>query len=198
MDRFLVAAESSNISSLIVINKIDLDENSIAGEWKNLYEIIGYKLFLTSAESSTGLSELEESILNKKNLFWGHSGVGKSSILNKMFPNLNLKIGKVSDYSSRGKHTTVTATMIEVKENTFVIDTPGLREVDPYGIQKQDLGHYFIEFENYINECKFNTCTHHHEPGCAVINAVNKELISVERYDSYLRMLDTIEEDINF
>ena len=121
MDRFLVAAESSNISSLIVINKIDLDENSIAGEWKNLYEIIGYKLFLTSAESSTGLSELEESILNKKNLFWGHSGVGKSSILNKMFPNLNLKIGKVSDYSSRGKHTTVTATMLEVKEKTFVI-----------------------------------------------------------------------------
>jgi ribosome biogenesis GTPase len=198
LDRFLVAAESSNINSLIVINKIDLDKNSIAGEWKKLYEEIGYKVFLTSAENAKGLSELEESILNKKNLFWGHSGVGKSSMLNKMFPHLNLKIGEVSDYSSKGKHTTVTANMIKVNENTFVIDTPGLREVDPYGIQKINLGHYFIEFESFISECKFNTCTHHHEPGCAVIDAVEKELISVERYDSYLRMLDTIEEDINF
>ncbi len=198
LDRFLVAAESSNINSLIVINKIDLDKNSIAGEWKNLYEKIGYKVFLTSAENSKSLSELEESILNKKNLFWGHSGVGKSSILNKMFPNLNLKIGEVSDYSSKGKHTTVTAKMIKVKEDTFVIDTPGLREIDPYGIQKIDLGHYFIEFESFISECKFNTCTHHHEPGCGVVDAVEKELVPIERYDSYLRMLDTIEEDINF
>jgi ribosome biogenesis GTPase len=198
LDRFLVSAESSNINSLIVINKIDLDEDSISEDWKALYEKIGYKVFLTSAVTKIGFAELEKSILNKKNLFWGHSGVGKSSILNKMFPGLDLKIGEVSDYTSKGKHTTVTASMIEVKENTFVIDTPGLREIDPYGIQKHDLGHYFIEFEEYINECKFNTCTHHHEPGCAVIDAVERELISVERYDSYLRMLDTIEDDINF
>ena len=198
LDRFLVAAESSNISPLIIINKIDLDENSIAEEWKYLYEKIGYKVFLTSAETNTGLKELNQSILGKLNLFWGHSGVGKSTILNTMFPKLNLKVGEVSDYTSKGKHTTVTASLIRVKMNTFVIDTPGLREIDPYGIQKQDLGHYFIEFEKYINDCKFNTCTHHHEPGCAVIDAVEKETISCERYDSYLRLLETIEEDINF
>jgi len=198
LDRFLITAESSHIYSIIVINKIDLDERSIAREWKNLYEKIGYDVFLTSAESNSGIKELEDSISNKKNLFLGHSGVGKSSILNKMFPDLNLKIGEVSDYSLKGKHTTVTATMIKVKENTFLIDTPGLREIDPYGIKKIDLGHYFIEFKDFISECKFNTCTHHHEPGCGVIDAVEKELISVERYDSYLRILDTIEEDINF
>jgi ribosome biogenesis GTPase len=198
LDRFLITAESSQINSIIVINKIDLDENSIALKWKNLYEKIGYNVFLTSVESNSGINDLEYSILNKKNLFGGHSGVGKSSILNKMFPNLDLKIGRVSNYSLKGKHTTVTAKMIKVKENTFVIDTPGLREVDPYGIQKQDLGHYFIEFKNFISECKFNTCTHHHEPGCGVIDAVEKQLISIERYDSYLRILETIEEDINF
>lgn len=198
LDRFLVAAESSNINPLIIINKIDLDENSIAGDWKILYKNIGYKVFLTSVETSTGFSKLEKSLINKKNLFWGHSGVGKSSILNKLYPALNLKIGEVSDFSLKGKHTTVTATMIEVKENTFVIDTPGLREIDPYGIQKIDLGHYFIEFKDFIATCKFNTCTHHHEPGCGIIDAVEKELISVDRYNSYLRLLDTIEEDINF
>ncbi|MBT8379462.1 MAG: ribosome small subunit-dependent GTPase A [Ignavibacteria bacterium] len=198
LDRFLVASESSSINPIIVINKTDLDNNSISEKWNDLYEKIGYKVYLTSVYTNTGIRELQKSISNKKNLFWGHSGVGKSSILNKMFPGLNLKIGEVSDYNSKGKHTTVTANMIKVKGNTFVIDTPGLREIDPYGIQKQDLGHYFIEFDNYMNDCKFNTCTHHHEPGCAIIDAVEKKFISVERYDSYLRMLDTIEEDINF
>ena len=88
--------------------------------------------------------------------------------------------------------------MIKVKDNTFVIDTPGLREIDPYGIQKIDLGHYFIEFKNFISNCKFNTCTHFHEPGCGVIDALEKGLITTERYDSYLRILETIEEDIIF
>ena len=99
LDRFLITAESSHINSIIVINKIDLDERSIARGWKILYEKIGYDVLLTSAESNSGIKELENSISNKKNLFWGHSGVGKSSILNKMYPDLNLKIGKVSDYS---------------------------------------------------------------------------------------------------
>lgn len=198
LDRFLAAAESSHLNVIIVLNKIDLDESGFVDEWKKLYEGIGYKFFLTSAETNQGLELLMKEISGKKNLFWGHSGVGKSSLLNKMFPQLTLKIGEVSQYSSKGTHTTVTSILIKVDRDTYIIDTPGIREIDPYGIRKSDLGHYFIEFGNYINSCKFNTCTHHHEPGCAVIEAVENNLIAPERYDSYLRILDTIEDDMNF
>ena len=198
LDRFLVAAESSYLNITIVINKIDLDESGISEKWTQLYEKLGYKIILTSIKTDKGISLLKKEIQGAKNLFWGHSGVGKSSLLNKMFPDLNLKIGEVSQFSSKGTHTTVTSVLIKVEENTFIIDTPGIREIDPYGIRKADLGHYFIEFANYINECKFSTCTHHHEPGCKVIEAVSKELITEKRYDSYLRILDTIEDDLNF
>ena len=198
LDRFLVAAESSHLNVTIVLNKIDLDQSEFASEWKNLYEAIGYKFILTSAETNAGISSLKEALKDAKNLFWGHSGVGKSSLLNKMYPELNLKIGEISQFSSKGTHTTVTSVMIKVDENTFIIDTPGIREIDPYGIRKSDLGHYFIEFGKYINKCKFSTCTHHHEPGCAVIQAVEENDIAEERYDSYLRILDTIEDDLNF
>jgi len=198
LDRFLAAVESSHLKVIIVMNKIDLDETGISADWKNLYEGIGYRFILTSAETNVGISLLKEELRDAKNLFWGHSGVGKSSLLNKLYSELNLKIGEISQFSSKGTHTTVTSVMIKVEENTFIIDTPGIREIDPYGIRKSDLGHYFVEFVDYINTCKFNTCTHHHEPGCAVIAAVENNLISTERYDSYLRILDTIEDDLNF
>ena len=115
-----------------------------------------------------------------------------------MYPNLNLKVGEISSYTSKGIHTTVTSIMIFVGDDTYIIDTPGVREIDPFGIRKEDLGHYFKEFINFISKCRFNTCTHHHEPGCAVINAVENGDISGERYDSYLRILDTVEKDMNF
>jgi ribosome biogenesis GTPase len=198
LDRFLIAAESSHLGVIIILNKIDLDENSIAVGWKKLYERIGYKFILTSCETDEGIKLLKKEILGTKNLFWGHSGVGKSTLLNQMYPILKFRTGEVSQFSSKGTHTTVTTVMKKVDTDTFIIDTPGLREVDPYGIRNSDLGHYFIEFGNHINKCKFSTCTHHHEPGCAVIDAVENNLISMERYDSYLRMLDTIEDDINF
>jgi ribosome biogenesis GTPase len=198
LDRFLITAESSRLNTIIALNKIDLDDSALSDKWKKLYEDIGYKIILTSIKNGDGIISLKEDILNSRNLFWGHSGVGKSSLLNKMFPGLQLKIGEVSKFSSKGTHTTVTAVMKKVEKNTFIIDTPGIREIDPYGIRKSDLGHYFIEFMNYITNCKFNTCTHHHEPGCSVIDAVQKGSISEERYESYLRMLDTIEDDINF
>jgi ribosome biogenesis GTPase len=198
LDRFLVAAESSYLNIIIVLNKIDLDESVISEKWERLYQKLGYKIILTSVNSNEGISSLKNEIRGVKNLFWGHSGVGKSSLLNKMFPELKLKIGEVSKFSSKGTHTTVTSVLIKVEENTFIIDTPGIREIDPYGIRKADLGHYFIEFADYINKCKFSTCTHHHEPGCEIIKAVNQGLIAEERYDSYLRILDTIEDDINF
>ncbi len=155
-----------------------------------MYSEIGYKVIVTSKKTGTGLDELKRKLPGNKNLFWGQSGVGKSSILNAIYPQLNLKTGEISNYTSKGTHTTVTSNLFFVGENTFIIDTPGIR--------KEDLGHYFIEFADYINQCRFNTCTHQHEPGCAVVEAVNKGLITEERYDSYLRILETIEEDINF
>jgi ribosome biogenesis GTPase len=198
LDRLLIMGETAHIPLSIIINKVDLDVNGTIKEWKDLYDSIGYKVFITSTISNQGLNDLRKSLQGKKNLFFGHSGVGKSSLLNKLFPELELKVGKISGFTDKGTHTTVTSTMIQIDEETFVIDTPGIREIEPFGIRKEDLGYYFIEFSEYINECKFNTCTHYHEPGCAVIEAVEKGAISLHRYESYLRILETIEEDINF
>jgi ribosome biogenesis GTPase len=198
VDRFLVACESSGLNVTIIINKIDLDENSLHKRWKDLYTKIGYNVIATSVKKDIGLDELKEKLPGNKNLFWGQSGVGKSSILNSLFPQLNLRVGEISNFTSKGTHTTVTSNLFYVGENTFIIDTPGVREIDPYGIKKEDLGHYFVEFAEFINQCRFNTCTHNHEPGCAVTEAVKNGLISEERYDSYLRILETIEDYINF
>ncbi|UCH66842.1 MAG: ribosome small subunit-dependent GTPase A [Ignavibacterium sp.] len=198
VDRFLVGAESAHLDSQIIINKSDLMADDEIIFWKDLYEKIGYKVLITSAVTNEGLNEVKEILSKKKSLFWGQSGVGKSSILNILYPHLNLKIGKISKYDGKGTHTTVTSSMIQVEDNTFIIDTPGLREIDPYGIKKEDLGHYFVDFTDYLKECRFNTCTHYHEPDCGVISAVENGNIDEFRYDSYLRLLDTIEEDIIF
>ncbi len=198
IDRLLVAGESSHLNCIIIINKADLDDEDEIKNWVNLYKDLGYQTFITSIITKQGLPELNETLLGKKNIFWGQSGVGKSSILNCLYPFLNLKVGEISYYSEKGIHTTVTSTMIKVEDDTFIIDTPGIREIDPFGIRKEDLGHYFIEFSEYIPACRFNTCTHHHEPECAVIEAVENGEINLHRYESYLRILDTIEEDIIF
>lgn len=153
---------------------------------------------LTSTVNKNGLGDLKNELSNKISLLWGHSGVGKSSILNNIYPELNLRTGSISSFTDKGKHTTVTAEMIKVEDEAYIIDTPGIREVEPYGIRKEDLGHYFPEFLPYLNECKFNTCTHHHEPGCAVMKAAEEDKISLYRYESYLKILETIEEDIIF
>ena len=194
LDRILVAGESSHLNINIIINKIDLDKDNIINTWKNLYKEIGYKVFTTSVIFNKGIDKLKNVLDGKKNLFFGQSGVGKSSLLNKMFPYLNLKTGKISGFTDRGVHTTVTSIMIKVNPATYIIDTPGIRELAPFGIMKQDLSYYFIEFSKFIKNCKFNTCTHSHEPGCSVYEAVQNGDISAERYDSYLRILETIEE----
>lgn len=195
LDRILVIAESSSVMPVIVINKIDLDKNKI-DSWISLYESIGYRVIKTSVTQKRGFGELYETLTGKTSIVWGASGVGKSSLLNALFPGLNLRVGDISSYSNKGTHTTVTTSMIEVSGGTFVIDTPGIREIDPYGIKKEDLAHYFIDFNPYINDCRFNTCTHHHEPACAVIAAVENGYISCERYESYISILDTVEDDM--
>ncbi|HEY6906501.1 MAG TPA: GTPase RsgA, partial [Ignavibacteriaceae bacterium] len=108
------------------------------------------------------------------------------------------RTGIISSFTDKGTHTTVTAEMIKVEPETYIIDTPGIREIEPYGMRKEDLGHFFPEFRPYISSCKFNSCIHDHEPGCSVIEAVEADKISIYRYESYLRILDTIEDDIIF
>ena len=198
VDRFIVASESSSITCNIIINKIDLDDTKTFLKWKKIYEDIGYNVFLTSTISGHGFESLYQSLNGKINLLWGHSGVGKSSLLNSLYPSLNLKVDLISSFNQKGKHTTVTNFLIKVEKDTYIIDTPGIREIDPFGIQRQDLGYYFREFKEFTSGCKFSTCTHNHEPGCMVIEAVQSGKISEIRYNSYLRILETIEEDIVF
>ena len=198
LDRFLITAESAHIKSVITINKSDLINNDEIKNWVDLYKNLGYPVIVTSAVTKNGIEELKKTLPDKITLFWGQSGVGKSTLLNILFPQLDLKVGDISESTKKGVHTTVTSIMIPLDENTFVIDTPGVREIDPYGIRKEDLSHYFPDFEEYLSNCKFNTCTHLHEPDCGVIDAVEKGEIAFERYDSYLRILNTIEEDLLF
>ncbi|MHC1738642.1 MAG: ribosome small subunit-dependent GTPase A [Ignavibacteriaceae bacterium] len=198
IDRFLVAVESSHIEPVIVINKMDLDTDNLGDDFINAYRDIGYTVIPASTVDNRGIDELKLMLKNKKTIFWGQSGVGKSSVINTLYPGLDLVIGEISSFNQKGKHTTVTSTMIPAEEGTFIIDTPGIREIDPFGIRKQDLGHYFIDFLPYINACKFSTCTHNHEPDCAVEQAVRDGEIHDFRYESYLRLLETIEEDMNF
>jgi len=198
VDRFLVTCGCCSVNPVLIINKSDLDSKNEIEHWKNFYEKTGYKVIVTSTINTFNISELKNFLSGNVSLFWGQSGVGKSSLLNILFPELKLKTADISRLTSKGTHTTVTSQMFASDENTFIIDTPGVREIEPYGIRKGDLGHYFIEFKNFISDCKFHTCTHEHEPGCAVQSAVADGKISELRYDSYLRMLATIEEDIHF
>jgi ribosome biogenesis GTPase len=196
LDRIITSGESSNIRIVIVINKIDLDKERVSNYWRDIYENIGYKVILTSKLNIDSMDALKQELKNHISLFCGQSGVGKSTILNLIDPSLNLKVGEISEATGKGTHTTVTALMEKINDDTYLVDTPGIREFDPYGISRENLGHYFIEFGQYLRDCKFNTCTHHHEPGCAVIEAVSAGKISEERYQSYLNLLDSVEDDM--
>lgn len=197
LDRVIVSAESSKIDFFIVINKIDLDPK-LSVEWEQFYKKLGYNVLRVSAIDGSFIADLKNKLSGGINIFWGQSGVGKSSLLNRMFPHFDFKIGKISNSTNKGIHTTVTGELKNVDENTFIIDTPGIRELDPYGITKESLSHYFKEFIPYMHDCKFNTCIHDHEPDCAIINAVEKGIITIERYQSYLNLLKTIEDDMNY
>lgn len=194
LDRFLVTAASCKIAVTIIINKIDLDEDGEHEFWYQVYENLGYDILTVSAHRGDGIEQLKARFDEGTFLFWGPSGVGKSTLLNTCFPQLDLKTAEISEWSKKGTHTTVTSEMYEIDDSLFIVDTPGIREIEPYGLQKIDLGHYFVEFEDYIHDCKYNTCTHVHEPGCAVLEAVENEEILAERYESYVRLLETIED----
>ncbi len=198
VDRMIVIAESSKVEFALIINKIDLANEEEIKKWEKLYSELGYRVITTSVEQAENIEIDKELISDKTTLLWGQSGVGKSSIINAIAPNINLKVGEISDFSGKGRHTTVTSRLIRLENATEIIDTPGVRELEPFGIRKEDLGHYFVEFAEFIPECKFNSCTHFHEPACAVRKALADGKITHERYESYLNLLQTVEEDIIF
>lgn len=203
VDRFLVTCARDEIAAGIVLNKIDLldDEDSGASlveiEWFiDLYTSLGYPVVPVSTLNDGGAEPLEEVLAGRTSLFTGASGVGKTSLLNAVAPGMDLRVGEVSDRTLKGKHTTTFATMYPLPGAAgFVIDTPGIREFGVTSLEPHDLGHYFPEFEALLPDCRFAPCTHDHEPGCAVKEAVNEELVALSRYQSYLSMLEGLRDE---
>ena len=197
IDRFLITSEAYQIPSILVFNKSDLyqeKELEKFAEVKSIYEAIGYKVMGMSIEKNTGVEEVKNLLKNKSTLLSGHSGVGKSSFINIIFPELQLKTQDVSGWSGKGLHTTTFAEMFNLSFGGRIIDTPGIRELGLVDIPKQELSHYFPEMRALINDCQFNNCMHINEPGCAVKKAVQANVIHIDRYISYCNILDKIEE----
>lgn len=197
IDRFLVTCEAYHVPALIIFNKTDLyrkKEEARFEELKKVYTQTGYRIFRMSVEKEEGLEEVKAALQGRTTLMSGHSGVGKSSFLNKLFPSFRLKTQGVSGWSGKGMHTTTFAEMFDLPEGGRVIDTPGMREFGIVDISKQELSHYFPEMRALISECQFNNCMHINEPGCAVKIALGDGLIDAERYISYLNILDSFDE----
>jgi ribosome biogenesis GTPase len=161
---------------------------------KDIYEGVGYKVILASVVNGEGIEEVKEMLVNKTTLLSGHSGVGKSSLINAIFPQLSLKTKEVSEWSGKGMHTTTFAEMFDLPLGGKVIDTPGVREFGLVDIEKKELSHYFPEMRVRLNDCQFNNCMHINEPGCAIKTALNDGQIAVDRYVSYMTILDTMED----
>lgn len=196
IDRFLVAAESFRIPALLVFNKSDMwgdAEVELLKEFELVYRDIGTDFITVSAKGGDNLRELKEKLSNKKSLFAGHSGVGKSSIINKLSDQVNQKTAEVSTFANKGTHTTTFAEMFEIVSGTYVIDTPGIKELGLMDIFDEEISHFFPEMRALFGECKFYNCTHIHEPNCAVIQAVESGQISISRYESYLSMMEGID-----
>lgn len=197
VDRFLVTAEAYHIPAVLVFNKADVyrkKEKEQFDHLKKMYESAGYKVVLASTVTGEGVEEIKTLLKEKVTLISGHSGVGKSSLINAIFPEKNLKTKEVSGWSGKGMHTTTFAEMFDLPFGGKIIDTPGIRELGLVDISKQELSHYFPEMRNVLQNCQFNNCLHVEEPGCAIKAAVDAGKIYADRYVSYLNILGSIEE----
>jgi ribosome biogenesis GTPase len=189
IDRFLATAEAYSIPAVLIFNKLDLFNEEgleILGEYKAIYEHIGYPCYTVSALEGTNILQIEGLLKDKTTLFSGHSGVGKSSLINVLLPGRSIKTGEISEASDKGQHTTTFAEMHILPYGGYLIDTPGIRELGIFDIRPEELGHYFREMRNLMNQCRFNNCRHINEPGCAVIKGVENGEIEISRYESYL------------
>lgn len=199
IDRFLATAEAYNVPAVIVINKVDLladdEEKEYLEAVKMLYETIGYKVIKMNALKGEGVDELKSELIGRTTLLSGNSGVGKSSIINCVLPGLNLKTGSVSESHHTGMHTTTFSEMFELPEGGCVIDTPGVKGFGTIDFDKAEVAHYFKEIFAVSADCRYNNCTHTHEPGCAVLAAVENHYISQSRYSSYLNILEDSVDD---
>jgi ribosome biogenesis GTPase len=192
IDRFLVAAEAFRIPTKIIFNKCDLYNakcEEMHAQFSKLYTKIGYECIEASAVTQMGISRIKEAMQGNTSLFCGQSGVGKSSIINVLEPSLNLKMGDLSRYNNKGKHTTTFAEMFPLAFGGFIIDTPGIKEFGLIEYEKEEVSHYFPEMLQLLDKCKFNNCTHTHEPECAVKQALNEGKIAQSRYFNYLSII---------
>ena len=196
IDRFLLTAEAYHVPAIIVVNKMDIlkpkDQRKYA-HWQEMYGKAGYRIFPIVALDPESVKALEEILQGKTTLFSGHSGVGKSTLINQLIPNIELKTTEVSEWSGKGQHTTTFAEMFDLPFGGNIIDTPGVKEFGLIDIEKEELSHYFPEMRRKLNECKFNNCLHINEPGCAVKEAVGAKEIAEERYESYMTIMDSID-----
>jgi ribosome biogenesis GTPase len=193
IDRFLATAEAYQVPVKLIFNKIDRyhgEDKDLLDALIHLYTIIGYPCLKICAKTGEGLDELKAELKNKITLFSGHSGVGKSTLINKLVPGVDLRTGDISEYHNKGMHTTTFSEMIQLPQGGYLIDTPGIKGFGPIEMQDTEISHYFPEIFKVSEECRFNNCTHRHEPGCAVLKAVANHEISQSRYKSYLSILE--------
>jgi len=191
IDRFLVVAEANELPAALCINKVDLVGLEAAQELFGIYERIGYPVIYASAVDGYGIDALRDFLTDQVTVVTGPSGVGKSSLLNAVHPDFQLRTGELRDFADKGKHTTRAAQllMLPLGEESYVADTPGIRELGIFDLDPANLQFYFVEMKPYLHNCRYPTCTHNHEPDCAVRAAVENGEIALERYDSYLRLL---------
>lgn len=200
IDRFIAAAESFHIPVKIVLNKTDLireKEQDQADYLKAVYNQLGYTVIEASTVTGQGIAIIRETLRDKTTLVTGHSGVGKSTIVNAINAELNLKTGKISEKWGKGMHTTTFATMFEIMPDSFIIDTPGIKEFMLLQVEPEEVSGYFTDIKQYAEGCQFNNCLHRNEPNCAVKEAVENAKIAPTRYENYLNIIDNIR-DINY
>lgn len=193
IDRFLAGAEAYRVPVVLVFNKTDLlndDERHYQQQMVTLYETIGYPCVEISAETGMGIDQLQTLLKQKVTLVSGNSGVGKSTLINAIIPHADQRTAEISNAHGTGMHTTTFSEMIELVESGYLIDTPGIKGFGTFDIEREELTSYFKEIFKFSKDCRFNNCTHTHEPGCAVIQAVENHYISASRYQSYLNMLE--------
>ncbi len=198
IDRFLVACEMYHVPAILVFNKADIYREKEMQQYEQLHDLytqIGYRVLLCSMVTQQNIAELKALLQQKISLISGHSGVGKSTFIQQLFPDLSLKTLAVSEWSGKGMHSTTFAEMFDLPDGGKLIDTPGIRELALVDISKQELSHYFPEMRERITQCQFNNCLHMYEPGCAVKQAVDTGEIAEERYFSYLKLLEEIDEN---